>query len=116
MEEIKLIGWISWDEAEKKTENNAGGLGGWVKGQNFDDYLAEHVDTAKPYLQAIRDSVVEKGIRYTGRDHQNRLDGTPLFSDDTVSMFSYRAWGDLMAAIWNSEEPGANYEYMDFYM
>jgi hypothetical protein len=32
-----------------------------------------------------------------------------------VATFSYRGWGDIMAAIW-SEEENKDYNYMDFYM
>ena len=41
---------------------------------------------------------------------------TPVFDDGTVGSFSFRAWGDLMAAIWNTEENTNKYSYMDFYM
>ena len=39
----------------------------------------------------------------------------PLFSDGKVATFSFRGWGDLMAAIW-SEAEDKDYGYMDFYM
>lgn len=114
--EVTVKEWISFEEADQYTENDAGGIGGWIKGQNFDEYLTKYNSAYHPYLKAIRNSVVENGLKLTGADHQEAHNGVPLFSDDTVSTFSFRAWGDLMAAIWNSEEPGATYQYMDFYM
>ncbi len=38
-----------------------------------------------------------------------------MFNDGTAGMFSFRAWGDLMAAIW-AEHENRDYGYMDFYM
>lgn len=57
----------------------------------------------------------ELGIREGGDWHQSDACGCPVFSDGTTALFSYRAWGDIMAAIW-SEHDGKDYGYMDFYM
>ena len=78
------------------------------------DYLQECGEDEIQYVEAIRESVLEKNIRYTGDEHQEEPDGVPLFEDVTVALFSYRGWGDLMAAIW-SEKEDKDYSYMDFY-
>jgi hypothetical protein len=41
---------------------------------------------------------------------------TPVFDDGTVGGFSFRAWGDLLAAVWNTAEGTTKYSYMSFYM
>ena len=114
---ITVVDWISEDETENR-ECSVGGLGGWFgwkkKGQRWKDFIKRVKDEKKPYYEAIRKSVVENGIRYTGVQHQDEDDGVPLFSDNTIGSFSYRAWGDLMAAIW-SEEEDKDYSYMNFY-
>jgi hypothetical protein len=46
---------------------------------------------------------------------QREVEGVPVFEDETISTFSYRAWGDLLSAIW-SEEENKDYNYMAFYM
>ena len=48
-------------------------------------------------------------------EHQNDDHGVPKSDDDTVGLFSFRSWGDLMAAIW-SEEEDKDYDYLNFYM
>jgi hypothetical protein len=50
----------------------------------------------------------------TGQEHQYNS-GVPVFSDGKVATYTYRGWGDLMAAIWATEED-KDYHYMDFYM
>lgn len=113
---ITVVDWISYSEAED-LESSIGGLGGFfmdgMRGnKDYFDALHEHV---KPYAEAIRTSVIKYDVRHTGEDHQGGPDGVPLFSDGTVGTFSWRAWGDLMAAIW-SEEEDKDYCYMNFYM
>ena len=118
---MKVKDWISHEEAErdKYEEAPCGTFGGWF---NFDekdlrwkDYLAIWEPQVVPYIEAIRESVIRKGLRLTGEQHQYSSRGVPMFEDNTVGMYTYRGWGDLMAAIW-SEEEDKDYNYMDFYM
>jgi len=80
-----------------------------VSGEALDRTLNYPVEE---YAEAIRTRVVADGIRASGNWHQE--EGHPLFSDGTVGVFSCRAWGDLLAAIW-SEEEDKDYHYMNFY-
>jgi len=114
-EMIKVTKWISYEEADKM-DLSIGGTGGFFsKGMRWKDYIEGWGDKAKPYAEAIRNSVIEQKLLLTGYEHQNSQQGAPLFSDNTAGTFSFRAWGDLMAAIW-SEETNIDYSYMDFYM
>ena len=88
---------------------------GKIEGQRWPDYLVNFKPVSFPYLEALKKEIVSKNIRYTGEDHQNADDGVPVFSDGTVLVLSWRAWGDLMAAVWSTEE-NKDYCYMDFYM
>lgn len=109
---MKVSEWISYEDAESR-ECSIGGLGGWFDdGHRWEDYALQTEIPA--YAEAIRESVIERQLRYTGGEHQNREDGVPLFENGTVGIFSYRAWGDLMAAIWSTKED-KDYSYMDFY-
>lgn len=114
---ITVVDWI--DGRGDKTDNylvSIGGMGGWFeRGMRWKDYIESIVDGKKAYAEALRDSILQNNIRYTGSDHQNQDDGVPLFSDGTIGAFSFRAWGDLMAAIWSTED-GMDYSYMDYYM
>ena len=111
---MKVVEWIS-DNDTADRDCSIGGLGGWFsEGNRWEDYYDGMSDKLKPYALAIRESGIERGIRYTGHDHQNAEDGVPLFEDGTVGVFSFRAWGDFMAAIWSTED-NKDYSYMDFY-
>lgn len=118
-QEIKVKRWIPYSYASKYRESPCGGMGGFFnfmeKGQRWNDYVSLFHKRAIPYINAIRDSVLANNSRITGEDHQYSDNGVPLFSDNTVGLFTYRAWGDIMAAIW-SEEEDKDYSYMDFYM
>ena len=114
----KVIAWISYDNSRDK-EEAVGGLGGYFNfhkgGMRWKDYINNWSDKGKSYIEAIRESVLERGSLMTGAEHQGSLNGVPLFDDGKIGSFSYRAWGDLMAAIW-SEAENKDYNYMDFYM
>ena len=124
---VTVVKWISDKEASAK-EQAVGGFGGWfgyeenskseklLKAHHrWKDYIEIWTPEAQPYLEAIRASVMAKRLRLTGEQHQNDEEGVPLFSDGKVAAFSFRGWGDLMAAIW-SEAENKDYGYMDFYM
>lgn len=110
------IQWIPYPDAENMPESEIGGIGGWFQnGHRWPDYLAQHSEALHPTLEALRQSIIENNIRFTGRDHQwEQVDGVPLFPDGTVALYSYRAWGDLMAAVWSTQD-GCDYSYMNFY-
>ncbi len=65
------------------------------------------------YIEALRKKIIADNIKCAGDIHQDKM--VPLFNDNTVGLFSWRAWGDLMAAIW-SEEENKDYCYLQFYM
>jgi len=112
---IEVKEWIDDDEADKY-ECSVGELGGWfAKGHRWKDYIEAVREEIRPYCEAIRRSVIKNGLKITGDKHQHGGSGVPLFTDDTVGQFSYRAWGDLMAAIWSTEE-NRDSHYMEFYM
>jgi len=52
-------------------------------------------------------------VKICGDEHQSGF--IPLFDDGVILLYSYRAWGALMAEIWG-EIDGVNYDYMDFYI
>lgn len=121
---MRVERWISYEEAAKKKES-IGGLGGMFnaghifgderkKGMRWKDYLAIYYEAGQSYAEAIRASVLERNIWEAGDWHQESGEGAPLFEDGTAATFSFRAWGDLMAAIW-SERYDRDYHYMDFY-
>lgn len=123
-QKIEVVDWIPYEKASELPEA-VGGMGGWF-GLDEDwsswrevrhrwaDYIAIWNDDVKPYVEAIRASVLKHELRFRGDEHQHSEHGCPLFSDGKTATFSYRGWGDLMAAIW-SEKEDKNYCYMDFY-
>jgi len=79
------------------------------------DYLDDYKPDVHPMLEVLRRSIIEHKIRCTGEEHQNGSHAIPLWSNGRVDTYSHRAWGDLMAAVWSTED-GKNYSYMDFYL
>lgn len=118
--EIRVESWANYDDVEvRKLPQSCGGMGGWVQERNsWNEYLERIPEGQKKYMEALKDEILEKDLHFTGEQHQHG-DGIPIFSDNTQGSFSYRAWGDLMAAIWNSYRCVDQCDrkgYMDYYM
>jgi hypothetical protein len=112
---MRVVEWVE-DSEINDAEVSVGSLGGWFKdGMRWPDFIKRIKEEYRPYYEAIRVSVIENGYRHTGEYHQYGGEGVPVFEDGTIGSFSWRAWGDLMAAIWSTEED-KDYCYMDFYM
>lgn len=92
---MKIIRFVNADELDK--------LGYDVRELNVTD---QHIDFFKNHL-------IENKIKIGGDEHQSGY--IPVFDDGAILLYSYRAWGALMAEIW-SEIDGREYNYMDFYM
>lgn len=113
---IKVTQFIDYQDANELPSNSLGGFGGFFQdGMRWKDYLDSREPEEVPYAEGIRAYAIEHNLRTTGEQHQYSPQGVPVFEDGTASTFSYRAWGDIMAAIW-SEAEGKDYSYMDFYM
>jgi hypothetical protein len=116
MDGLQVERWISWEDAKNYEGNVLGGFGGFFDhGMRWKDYIKDNNNKFISYAEALRKEVLVKNIRFGGDDHQNKSDGTPLFTDGTAATFSYRAWGDFLAAVW-SEAENKDYCYMAFYM
>jgi hypothetical protein len=114
-EEIFIKDWISYEEAEEKQDIGFG-LGGWFQdGNRWGDYLEMLSPKEIPYYEVLRQEILKRELHEGGDWHQHSGEGVPLFSDDTVMTYSFRAWGDLLAAIWSTEY-NEDFYYMDFYM
>lgn len=118
-EPIKVAEWKRSGELEEGAycgPNDVGGLGGFFqRGMRWKDYL-EHGTVPESYAEALRASILERELRTPGEWHDCSEDPTiPVFSDGKIATFSWRAWGDLMAAVW-SEAEDKDRCYMDFYM
>lgn len=112
---MKIVKWISYDEAEEKEENGLGGTGGFFKkGMRWKDYTKTYTLKGRLKLRVLRNDIIRLDIKCTGRVHQEGNETVPLWDNEKVDTYSYRAWGDLMAAIWSTKE-NKDYSYMDFY-
>lgn len=114
---LKITKWIPENESDKYDGNDLGGMGGWFKdGMRWKDYLENYKEEAWPMLEELRRSILENKIRMTGQEKQDSgQPSVPLWNNNTVTIYSWRGWGDLMAAVW-SESENKDYHYMDFYM
>ena len=117
---MKIIKWIDEDTAYNNEYDNydsIGTLGGFFKnGMRWKDYIKNVNKDIHSYVELMRKDIVKNKLRYTGQQvNYSHVDGVPVFSDKKLGFFSWRAWGDLMAATW-SEEENKDYNYMNFYM
>ncbi len=116
MDDSSVIKWIPYTEIDSYQENGLGGMGGWFSdGMRWDDYVDGVGAPLIFYAESLRHRIIKDKIRHGGDWHQSSDQGVPLFADGTIATFSYRAWGDILAAIWSTEDQ-KDYSYMDFYM
>lgn len=112
------VEWITWNESQNHIESPIGFAGGFFDhGMRWEDYIKEYsYSIYQPYFNALRKNIIENKIMKAGNEHQdNNCAGVPLFSDNTVAQFTYRGWGDFMAAVWSSELD-KDFSYLNFYM
>jgi|GEM_PF-3621061 len=111
-----VVRWASFKET-KGMPISIKGFDGWFiqgkKGQHWESYLEAIGESLIPYANAIRESVIKNNIRYKGSEHIYSDNGIPVFDNNTIGVFSFHAWGDIMAAIW-SDIDNRDYTYIDF--
>jgi len=102
---MKVEKWVDYGDAPESDELRLGWTGGWFnfkeKGQRWKDYIDTFKPEAVPYLEAVRADILEHGKRFSGDAHQHQGGGVPVFTDGKCICLTFRAWGDLMAAIWS---------------
>lgn len=131
--------WISWGAARDLEEDAKSvallGLGGWVNDESLHAFAADYLEPLRPIIMAAGKYLTDEDIQLTGRQHQelpegalrvSRKDGGALCTlgggkEYTVATFagSFRAWGDFVAAAWNTHNEASGdskrFSYMDFY-
>jgi hypothetical protein len=112
----RVVGWLAYASVEVRDCVDVGSWGGWVsKGDTWNDYITSIVEKWVPHYEALRAEIQRIGLRRGADWHQSAPDGVPVFDDGALATFSFRGWGDLMAATW-ADTDGRRYGYMDFYM
>lgn len=117
MEDSKIsVKWTrEFDDTDLNRNKNLGGFGGWFDdGHRWKDFLEKYKKEVHPQLEAIRKSIIKNNIWQEGGWHQKSGEGVPLTSDGYYYDGSFRAWGDLMAAVWSTHYD-KDYNYMHFY-
>ncbi len=113
---VEVVGWVHYDSVPSEGLNCIGGWGGCIEqGDRWKDYLETWDEDDVPFVESLRNEILRLKLKQGGDWHQNDAEGVPVFNDGSAGMFSFRAWGDLMAAIW-AEHEDRDYSYMDFYM
>ena len=95
MEDLKIVGWVSFDSPYPSITENGPKLG--------------------EYISLINLEIVKNNYKFSGEEHQYSNSGCPLFSDGTCFRASMRCFGGIMSRIY-SDIDGIEYSYMDFYM
>lgn len=113
--DIIIKKWVSRNEIVEGMQCSIGGMGGWFeKGHTWKDYINRIPKEAIPYAIALKQEIRKINLKEGGDWHQHQ-EGTPVFSDGSYGSFSFRAWGDLLAAIWTDQKNNIVYCYLDFY-
>jgi len=114
---MKVIKFVQYNEAESLPESGFGGMGGWFEmGMRWCDYKEMWIEDVHETIENLRAAIIENHIKCTGDQHQHSgVESCPVFEDGTTATYSFRAWGDLMAAVWSTED-NEDYSYMSFYM
>jgi len=116
MNEPLTVEWVDFNDPRLSDDKTIGWMGGWVRGEQWDEYLKLIAEQWHPYMNAVKDSIIANNIKCTGSEHSEGEGFTPLFSDGYQLGLTWRAWGDLMAAVWNTAEDTNRYSYTNFYM
>lgn len=91
-------------------------FGGWVDGQSWEEYIAE--DWADPRIpNAIRRAIEGEGLIGLAAMNRSPADSSEMLCNDIFfqlsngqhASFSFRGWGDLMAALVGKGESYAMY-------
>lgn len=119
MSEREVVDWISYEDTLEEpysAAENIGTLGGWFDdGHRWEDFIERWKPRVQPHYEALREAILERELQRGGDWHQRSETGVAVFDDGRIATFSYRAWGDLLAAVW-STELDRDLNYMAFYM
>lgn len=63
------------------------------KGDRWIHYINSVEEWQRPYIEAVREEIIRKGIKWTGKEMQDNPNGTPVFNNGKLGMFTWRAWG-----------------------
>lgn len=72
-------------------------------------------DELQEVINLIKEEIAKNGYVFSGVKHQCASTGVPVFSNGTCFRASMRAWGGIMAEIYQKPN-GGSFSYMDFYM
>ena len=111
--EALAVSWIDFSES-LAVPAVLESIGGWVSGEDWDRYITRFDEAPRRHLETLRAAIVSGKLRHSGEEYRSDPKRAPIFSDGTTILFTERAWGDLMAAIWNTEEKTDKYGFHDF--
>jgi hypothetical protein len=113
---LLTVTWQGYDSTIDLPGFNLYDLGGGNEtAPNWPAYIGDYAAEWHPYLEAIRQAIITNKVWAGGDWHQYNAQGIPVVSGGHFMSCSWRGWGGLLAAIWNSEL-GERFTYMDFYM
>lgn len=108
--------WQSYDSTADLPGFNLSDLSsGHEVAPNWPAYIADYAAEWHPHLEAIRQSIIENKVWAGGDWHQDSAHGVPVLSGGHFMSCTWRGWGSLLAAVWNTEL-SERFTYLDFYM
>jgi hypothetical protein len=113
---LPTVTWQSYDSTADLPGFNLSDFGnGHEYAPHWPTHVAEYPAQWHLHLETIRQAIITTKVWAGGDWHQYSAHGVPVLSDGHFMSCSWRDWGGLLAAIWNSEL-GEHFTYMDFYM
>jgi hypothetical protein len=112
------VTWLSYDALDTLDGfnlDNLGGSGDFKEGIRWPEYLTQYAAEWHLYVEAIRHAIIAGKVWAGGDWHQYSPHGVPVVAGEHFMGCGFRSWGDLLAAVWNTEL-GRNFSYLDFYM
>jgi hypothetical protein len=104
---MQTTAWLNNVEAKEYKQNIITG-GFFDIGMRWNDYL-KRCNIQKDKAEFLRSYIFKNDIKQINRGDTV----SPLFEDNIVLSFTDRAWADLLAAVWSSEDT-MDYNYILF--
>lgn len=104
--------YVTKEEAQKRLRAKQDAKPDFIDEKKADEWL----EIGKQCEEAVIKYCVENHVFLTDYDHQGNKKGVPVIDNKYILTYTLRAWGGLMADVWNEILGEKNkYNYLDFY-
>lgn len=103
--------YVTKEEAQKRLKAE------WDAKPNYIDEkkAEEYSNITKECEEVLIKYCIDNHVFKTDYEHQGGKNGVPVFDDKYILTYTLRAWGGLMADVWNEILKTDKFGYLDFY-